>query len=123
MSLFEVRSEYLKKKYPDKRPRMFQDGALGLFIHVWENLESGKMEKIQVSWGDNILEWSPGKLRTGCFDEGDNPMGMKRSPLMNFSNDQNSPFVKRVCRELDHSGNAYLKEMADTFRESATGIT
>lgn len=115
MKLIEVRENLLKQEKGDIRKRFFQDTSAKLTLYIWQNriAEAGNnIERYQISYKDSIFEWSPEKgLRYGKLDEGDNPMGMKRSPVMYMSAELNQTALARLVNYFMHAEDKYDHEL------------
>lgn len=115
MKLIEVRENLLKQEKGDIRKRFFQDTSAKLTLYIWQNriAEMGNnIERYQISYKDSIFEWSPEKgLRYGKLDEGDNPMGMKRSPVMYMSPELNQTALARLVNYFMHAEDKYDHEL------------
>jgi hypothetical protein len=69
------------------------------------------MLRFQVAYREIALDWAAERgMRLAIVDDGDNPMGMKRSPILTAENTINEGAVRRLCEYLDeHSDKVSLR--------------
>ncbi|MBS0619586.1 MAG: hypothetical protein JSR44_15475 [Spirochaetes bacterium] len=106
--LIEVRRELVKQDHRFLEKRFLQDAHLRLAIYIWQlpGDDEGEMLRFQISYKDTAIDWSAERgVRLAHVDDGDNPMGMKRSPILQAANSINTLAVERLC--------AYLAEAHD----------
>lgn len=124
MRLIEVREELLKQEKGNVRKRFFQDASARLTLYIWQQRDAARGDNIlryQISYKDSIFEWSPEKgLRYGKVDEGDNPMGMKRSPVMYMSAEINKQALVRLVNYFMQAEDRFDHEL-DFVINSLTG--
>jgi hypothetical protein len=111
--LVEVRRELVKQDHRFLQKRFLQDAHNRLAIYIWQLPEDddGEMLRFQVAYREIALDWAAERgMRLAIVDDGDNPMGMKRSPILTAENRINEGAVRRLCEYLDeHSDKVSLR--------------
>jgi|JI8StandDraft_1071087.scaffolds.fasta_scaffold103612_2 hypothetical protein len=111
--LVEVRRELVKQDHRFLQKRFLQDAHNRLAIYIWQLPEDddGEMLRFQVAYREIALDWAAERgMRLAIVDDGDNPMGMKRSPILTAENTINEGAVRRLCEYLDeHSDKVSLR--------------
>lgn len=106
--LIEVRREFVKQDHRYLQKRFLQDAHLRLAIYIWQlpDDDEGEMLRFQISYKDMAIDWAAERgIRLANVDDGDNPMGMKRSPILHAANSIDTLAAARLC--------AYLAEAHD----------
>lgn len=111
--LVEVRRELVKQDHRFLQKRFLQDAHNRLAIYIWQLPEDddGEMLRFQVAYREIALDWAAERgMRLALVDDGDNPMGMKRSPVLTAENKISQRAVERLCEYLDeHSDKVSLR--------------
>jgi len=116
MPLFEVSHKHLKQDEAGILYRFFQDSKEDLNLYIWQNenmIEASDfgIEKFQIAHKNHILEWKKNsKLKYGRIDEGDNPMGMKRSPMICLREEVDVDELKFIIFYIKNIDDNKLKE-------------
>jgi len=101
--LIEIRKELVRQEHQVLEKRYLQDSQNRMTIYIWQlpGDAPGEMLKFQISYKEDIFEWSAQKgLRCGLLDEGDNPMGMKRAPILMMADSIDAKAAARVSEYL-----------------------
>lgn len=105
--LVEVRRELVRQDHRYLQKRFLQDAHNRIAIYIWQlpDDDDHEMLRFQVSYKDIALDWAAERgMRYATVDDGDNPMGMKRSPILNSENHVNQQAIERLCSYLaEHS--------------------
>ncbi len=125
MPLHEVDQKILKKEKNDIVYRFLQDLGNKINLFIWqkaeqvENTENFGIEKFQFSHRSHILEWREGApLKYGQVDDGSNPMGMKRSPMMMLQSTINRKAFELIVGYLEQQELAPdLRHILKTLKE------
>lgn len=102
--LVEVRRELVRQDHLYLQKRFLQDAHNRIAIYIWQlpDDDDGEMLRFQVSYKDIALDWSAERgMRLASVDDGDNPMGMKRSPVLHAETSVKDLSVQRLCEYLD----------------------
>jgi hypothetical protein len=105
--LVEVRRELVKQDHQFLQKRFLQDAQNRITIYIWQlpDDDEGEMLRFQVSYKEIALDWAAERgIRYATVDDGENPMGMKRSPILNPENSVNRVELERLCGHLDSYG-------------------
>ena len=117
--LVEVKRELVKQDHRFLQKRFLQDAHNRLAIYIWQLPEDdeGEMLRFQVAYREIALDWAAERgMRLAIVDDGDNPMGMKRSPILTAENKINQQSVQRLCEYLDeHSEKVSLRFIRETI--------
>ncbi len=115
--LVEVRRELVKQDHRYFQKRFLQDARNRIAIYIWQLPEDDENEmlRFQVSYREIALDWAAERgMRLAIVDDGDNPMGMKRSPILTAENKVNRLAVLRLCEYLDeHAEKVSLRFIRD----------
>lgn len=115
--LVEVRRELVKQDHRYFQKRFLQDARNRIAIYIWQLPEDddNEMLRFQVSYREIALDWAAERgMRLAIVDDGDNPMGMKRSPILTAENKVNRLPVLRLCEYLDeHAEKVSLRFIRD----------
>ncbi len=101
--LIEVRRELVRQDHRYLQKRFLQDAHNRIAIYIWQLPEDdeGEMLRFQVSYRDIALDWAAERgIRLASVDDGDNPMGMKRSPVLHAEKQIRKQSVERLCDYL-----------------------
>lgn len=102
--LVEVRRELVRQDHRYLQKRFLQDAASRIAIYIWQlpDDDDGEMLRFQVSYKEIAIDWAAERgLRFASVDDGDNPMGMKRSPILHQENSLQATQIQRLCNYLD----------------------
>ncbi|HRP70377.1 MAG TPA: hypothetical protein PLY93_12660 [Turneriella sp.] len=83
--LVEVRRELVKQDHRYLQKRFLQDAHNRLAIYIWQLPDDAadEMLRFQISYREIALDWAAERgIRYASVDDGENPMGMKRSPVL-----------------------------------------
>lgn len=115
--LVEVRRELVKQDHRYLQKRFLQDASNRIAIFIWQLPEDddGEMLRFQISYKEVAIDWAAERgLRFASVDDGDNPSGMKRSPILNAENSVARTPVIRLCNLLDeHADKPSLRFIRD----------
>ena len=104
--LVEVRRELVRQDHRYLQKRFLQDAHNRIAIYIWQlpDDDEGEMLRFQVAYRDIALDWAAERgMRLASVDDGDNPMGMKRSPVLHAETMVRRQYVERLCDYLaDH---------------------
>jgi hypothetical protein len=101
--LIEVRRELVRQDHRYLQKRFLQDAHNRIAIYIWQlpQDDDREMLRFQVTYRDMALDWAAERgLRFASVDDGDNPMGMKRTPILNAENSVSKQAVERLCQYL-----------------------
>lgn len=101
--LVEVRRELVKQDHRYLQKRFLQDAHNRVAIYIWQlpGDDENEMLRFQVSYRDIALDWAAERgMRLATVDDGDNPMGMKRSPVLHAEQALRLPAIERLCDYL-----------------------
>lgn len=101
--LVEVRRELVKQDHRYLQKRFLQDAHNRVAIYIWQlpGDDENEMLRFQVSYRDIALDWAAERgMRLATVDDGDNPMGMKRSPVLHAEQALHLPAIERLCDYL-----------------------
>jgi len=102
--LIEIKKELVRQEHQILEKRFLQDSQNRMTIYIWQlpGDAPGEMLKFQISYKEDIFEWSAQTgLRYGSLDEGDNPMGMKRTPIMTMADSLDQKAASRITEYLE----------------------
>lgn len=105
--LIEVKRELVKQDHRYLQKRFLQDAISRLAIYIWQlpDDDEGEMLRFQVSYRDIALDWAAERgMRYAFVDDGDHPMGMKRSPILQDSGKIRGQQVERLLGYLENYG-------------------
>ncbi|MBV6493714.1 MAG: hypothetical protein LDLANPLL_01737 [Turneriella sp.] len=83
--LVEVKRELVKQDHRYLQKRFLQDAHNRLAVYIWQlpDDDDGEMLRFQISYREIALDWAAERgMRYASVDDGENPMGMKRSPIL-----------------------------------------
>ena len=103
--LVEVKRELVKQDHRYLQKRFLQDATSRLAIYIWQlpDDDEGEMLRFQVSYRDIALDWAAERgMRYAFVDDGDHPMGMKRSPVLNDAGKISGVQVERLLGYLEN---------------------
>lgn len=106
--LVEVRRELVKQDHRYLQKRFLQDARNRVAIYIWQLPEDdeGEMLRFQITYRETAVDWAAERgLRFAIVDDGDNPMGMKRSPILKQEKSVDLKPIEKLC--------SYLEEHAD----------
>lgn len=119
--LVEVRRELVRQDHRYLQKRFLQDAHNRIAIYIWQLPEDDEQEmlRFQVSFREIALDWTAERgMRLASVDDGDNPMGMKRSPLLHAENTLQRQSVERLDEYLtDHPEKPALICIRDIIRK------
>lgn len=119
--LVEVRRELVRQDHRYLQKRFLQDAHNRIAIYIWQLPEDDEQEmlRFQVSFREIALDWTAERgVRLASVDDGDNPMGMKRSPLLHAENTLQRQSVERLDEYLtDHPEKPALIFIRDIIRK------
>lgn len=101
--LVEVRRELVRQDHRYLQKRFLQDAHNRIAIYIWQLPEDNEAEmlRFQVAYRDIALDWAAERgIRLASVDDGDNPMGMKRSPVLHAETQVKRQSVERLCEYL-----------------------
>lgn len=102
--LVEVRRELVKQDHRYLQKRFLQDAQKRLAVYIWQlpDDDEGEMLRFQVSFKEIAVDWAAERgVRLASVDDGENPMGMKRSPILTAENSVSRLLVERMLACLD----------------------
>lgn len=102
--LVEVRRELVRQDHRFLQKRFLQDARNRIAIYIWQLPEDDEKEmlRFQISYKEMAIDWAAERgLRFASVDDGDNPMGMKRSPILHEENSVKTTQIQRLCDYLD----------------------
>lgn len=102
--LVEVKRELVKQDHRYLQKRFLQDAQNRLAVYIWQLPEDddGEMLRFQVSYKEIALDWAMERgMRFASVDDGENPMGMKRSPILLQQHSLKHIQVERLVEYLD----------------------
>ena len=115
--LNEINQKILKQNNAEVLYRFLQDIHAKVNIFIWQhqgenaNAQFG-IKKVQFSNRDHIIEWKENKnLKYGRVDEGENPMGIKRSPVMILREEVDPKAFQQILTYLETVKPESLKEI------------
>ena len=115
--LVEVRRELVRQDHRYLQKRFLQDATSRIAIYIWQlpDDDDGEMLRFQISYKEVAIDWAAERgLRFASVDDGDNPMGMKRSPILHEENSLQSKQVQRLCDYLgEHADKPALRFIRD----------
>lgn len=103
MALIEVKRERVRQDHRYLIKRYLQDASRRLTIYIWQLPEDddGEMLRFQISFREIALDWAAERgMRYATVDDGDNPMGMKRSPILSPEHSLERRMVERLLEIL-----------------------
>jgi hypothetical protein len=125
--LIEVRRELVRQDHRYLQKRFLQDAHNRIAIYIWQlpDDDEGEMLRFQVSYRDIAIDWAAERgIRLASVDDGDNPMGMKRSPVLNAENQVSRQAVERLCEYLvDHEQKPALVFIRNIIQEELLRTT
>ena len=107
IDLNEIDQKVLKQDTKEVLYRFLQDINHKVNLFLWQDqahLGNGNfgIQKFQFSYRDHILEWKiNGALKYGMVDDGENPHGIKRSPVMMLTNEINKKAYEFLLWYID----------------------
>lgn len=118
--LVEVRRELVRQDHRYLQKRFLQDAHNRIAIYIWQlpDDDEGEMLRFQVAYRDIALDWAAERgMRLASVDDGDNPMGMKRSPVLHAETQVRRQTVERLCEYLtDHPEKPSLLFIRDIIK-------
>ena len=115
--LVEVRRELVRQDHGYLQKRFLQDATSRIAIYIWQlpDDDDGEMLRFQVSYKEVAIDWAAERgLRFASVEDGDNPMGMKRSPILHEENSLQTKHIQRLCDYLDeHAEKPALRFIRD----------
>ena len=115
--LIEVKRELVKQDHRFLQKRFLQDAPKRIAIYIWQLPEDdeGEMLRFQVAYKEIAIDWAAERgRRCATVDDGDNPMGMKRTPLLHAENSLQLKPIQRLCDYLDeHAEKPSLRFIRD----------
>jgi hypothetical protein len=119
--LVEVRRELVRQDHRYLQKRFLQDAHNRIAIYIWQlpDDDEGEMLRFQVAYRDIALDWAAERgMRLASVDDGDNPMGMKRSPVLHAETMVRRQSVERLCEYLaEHPEKRSLLFIRDIITE------
>ncbi len=122
MALLEVREKLLRDQSHELRMRFYHDSFSRASLNLWQHRDTGKVYRFQFSFRENIFEMTEGgTLRFGRLDEGENPMGVKRSPVMILSDSIDMVALQSAVSYLSRQSlTPELAEILEVLRRELT---
>lgn len=102
--LVEVKREFVKQDHRFLIKRFLQDARNRIAIYIWQLPEDdvGEMLRFQITYKEFAIDWKAERgIRFARVDEGDNPMGMKRSPILEATDSVGRLAMERLCTYLE----------------------
>lgn len=119
--LVEVRRELVRQDHRYLQKRFLQDAHNRVAIYIWQlpGDDESEMLRFQVSYRDIALDWACERgMRMASVDDGDNPMGMKRSPVLHAEKALRIPAIERLCDYLaehpEKPSLLFIRQMIET---------
>ena len=104
--LVEVRRELVKQDHRYLQKRFLQDAQNRLAVYIWQlpDDDDGEMLRFQVSYKEIALDWAAERgIRFASVDDGDNPSGMKRSPILIQEHSLRHNLVGKLVQYLEEN--------------------
>ncbi len=102
--LVEVKHEFVKQDHRILKKRFLQDAQNRTAIYIWQLPEdaANEMLRFQITYKEFAIDWKAEHgIRFARVDEGDNPMGMKRSPVLEATDSVGRIAMERLCTYLE----------------------
>ena len=115
--IFEIASKLINQKTPHIKKRFFQDPDENVMIYIWQNLNDLNnsnlgVERFQISFGSNFIEWVVGKgVAFATVDDGDGMVGISGSPVLFFKKDINIKVLNEFFIYFDKNIDKNIKEL------------
>lgn len=126
--LVEVKRELVRQDHRYLQKRFLQDAPSRLAIYIWQlpDDDEGEMLRFQVSYKEIALDWAAERgMRYAFVDDGDNPMGMKRSPILQDTKRIRGLQVERLVGYLENYAERpslqFIRKIIE--RDAAEGAT
>jgi hypothetical protein len=117
--LVEVKRELVKQDHRYLQKRFLQDVQNRLTVYIWQlpDDDDSEMLRFQVSYKEIALDWAAERgIRFATVDDGENPMGMKRSPILTQERSLKHTMIERLVKHLDeYSEKKSLRFVRDTI--------
>lgn len=121
--LVEVKRELVKQDHRFLQKRFLQDAHNRLTVYIWQlpDDDEGEMLRFQVSYKEIALDWAAERgIRFASVDDGENPMGMKRSPILTQERSLKHVMVEKLVALLDeYADKKSLRFVHDTIVRDA----
>ncbi|MBN8221189.1 MAG: hypothetical protein J0L53_09710 [Spirochaetes bacterium] len=121
--LVEVKRELVKQDHRFLQKRFLQDAHNRLTVYIWQlpDDDDGEMLRFQVSYKEIAVDWAAERgIRFASVDDGENPMGMKRSPILTQERSLKHAMLERLVAQLDsYSDKKSLRFVRDTIDRDA----
>lgn len=102
MALLEVRNDIVMQHGRELRKRFYHDGGKRCSVVLWQRQSDQGIDRFQASLPGHVFEWKvDSALRYAREDEGDNPMGMKQSPVMMMGSKVNKKALDEFIKYLE----------------------
>lgn len=118
MALLEVREKLVRDQSHELRVRFYHDSFSRASLNLWQHRDTGKIDRFQFSFRESVFEMKEGgALRFGRLDEGENLMGVKRSPVMILNDAIDMTALQSAISYLSQQPmTPELREILDVFR-------
>lgn len=121
--LVEVKRELVKQDHRFLQKRFLQDAHNRLTVYIWQLPEDddGEMLRFQVSYKEIAVDWAAERgIRFASVDDGENPMGMKRSPILTQERSLKNALLEKLVAQLDsYTDKKSLRFVRDTIDRDA----
>ena len=121
--LVEVKRELVKQDHRYLQKRFLQDAHNRLAVYIWQlpDDDDGEMLRFQVSYREIALDWAAERgIRFASVDDGENPMGMKRSPILMQEHSLKNAMIEKLVTHLDeYADKKSLCFVRDVIRRDA----
>lgn len=121
--LVEVKRELVRQDHRYLQKRFLQDAHNRLAVYIWQlpDDDDGEMLRFQVSYREIALDWAAERgIRFASVDDGENPMGMKRSPILMQEHSLKNAMIEKLVAHLDeYADKKSLCFVRDVIRRDA----
>jgi len=121
--LLEIKRERVKQDHRYLQKRYLQDAARRLTIYIWQlpDDDDSEMLRFQISFREIALDWAAERgMRYATVDDGANPMGMKRSPILSPEHSLEKRLIDRLLDHLnDYSEQRVIQFIRQIILEDA----
>lgn len=101
MALQKVSDKYIRQNENDYHVQFFFDSFGRASLHIWMDQKTGEWEKFELSFRESFLEWRKKQgFRFGTIDEGEELMGIKKSPVVHLTQEFKKGFLEKVVAYL-----------------------
>lgn len=119
MGFYEINNKILNKNQGGLIYRFLSEKEEAISVFLWQDpLKKEKfyfrINKFQITYKNQSIEWNRknNQLLYANIDEGDNPMKMKKSPLMMMQEEVPDYFIDFIYEKLVKNKNDQLPELS-----------